>query len=143
MELRTYKIIGMGVLIALIVSGLLTFISSGADTYGLSYEDDTMEEIVNTGQQFNQISEDVDLYNSNTTLSDDDFDKSGSLTKQALESWDSVKNSFTLFFVLINNSVNSLNLGGFGRVLVISIMGLITISLILGLGLYAWLKVRV
>ena len=128
MELRIYKIIGMGVLIALIVSGLLMFISSVADTYSLSYDDESMNDIIESGRQFNQIAEDVDLYNSTTTLKDDDFDKSGSLTKPALESWETVKNSFGLFFPLINNSIDNLNLGGFGRTLVISIMTLITIS---------------
>lgn len=140
---RTYKLIGMPILIALIISGFMMFLSSGSTQYEMDYNSSAMEKIKESGEQFKSVSSDVDSNLSSSTVTSDDFDKSGSILKQALDSLNTVTNSFSLFGDLFDASFENMGLGEYSRVIKTSLFALITLIIILGIITTAALRVRV
>lgn len=140
---RLFKLIGMPILIALIISGLMLFLSAGTTEYEVDYNSSAMDDIKAAGEQFSGISNDVDGNLSDSTVTEDDFDKSGSIFKQALESFNTVGNSFSLFSTLLDNSLNDMGLGEYSRVLKTSLVILIITIITLGIFLTAYLRTRV
>src|SRR6056297_2238186 len=139
---RIYKIIGMPILIALIISGFMIFLGSGTDTYGQNYDEESFEEIKNASQSFSSVTTDIEN-SSNPQIKDEDFDKSGSLLFQGYQAANKVKDSFSLFNNLLDSSIDNMGLGSYTQTIKILSLSLIATVIGLGIVLLILLKVRV
>lgn len=139
---RLFKIIGMPILIALIIAGLINFMSSSADTYDVDYNSSEMEEIKESGEKFNQITQEADD-KSSVKVTQDDYDKSGSIMRQGLDALNTVTQSYDLFASLFGNSLKNLGMGSYGRTAKIVFISLITTLIVLGIILTAVVRRRI
>ena len=127
---------------ALVISGLMLFLSSGADTYEVEYNSSALEDIKEAGEEFNSISTNVDSNVSDLQLDEGDYDKSGSLLSQGINSLKTIKNSYSMFNTLLDSSLENMKLGEFARLIKISLIALIVTVFTLGIILVAVVRVK-
>jgi len=139
---RLFKIIGTPILIALIIAGLVNFMSSGADTYDVEYNSSEMEEIKEAGRRFKGVTEDTSAQ-SNISAAQDDYDKMGTMHIKGLGALNTVTQSYSLFASLLDSSLENLGMGGFSRTVKSFFVALITTVFVLGILLVAILRRKI
>jgi len=139
---RLFKIIGTPLLIALIIAGLMNFMSSGAETYNVDYNSSEMEELRKAGERFNTVTETVDN-ESEVSVEEDDYDKMGTTQVKGIGALNTVTQSYSLFASLLDSSLDSLGMGGFSRTVKSFFIALIGTVFVLGILLVVILRRRI
>ncbi len=141
--MRLYKIIGIPVVMSIIVVGIMLTFSSLASNYGVDYDNTSMQNIVNTSQEFENTAEEV-KQKDDTRFSSVTDDIEGSIFNQALKSLDVVKKSISSFGKIIAETIGMAGIGNsnFSNFLIGSLTSLVLIAVIIGIFTTALFKVR-
>ena len=121
------------VLLGLISTGLVVFISSGTDTYTLSGYN---ESSLTTFNKMSELNEKVETFNSDSGAvgTDSDDDKLGSLFTSMFQSAGVLKDSTSILNDMADDGIDNVNiLGGFGQVLKTAIGSIILITIFIGI----------
>jgi len=139
---KLYSIIGGGVIVLLVVSGFMIFLSYGMEEYDvINYNGSDLEFLQNSSSNFQNIAPAFD----NATgggLDPDDPDKQGTLLSRAQSALSTSKNSITFFTQISTKLTDMLGLGEFGDTVTDVLIGLVVIVLVLGIALAAIFGLR-
>lgn len=142
-EPRLYKIIAVPLLISLIIGGIMLFLSSATSDYDTdTYNDSVMQELKDSGEEFNSI---IGEYDSDvTTLSSEEAeqDKEGNLISQIWSSTKILTKSYSLFEKMIDTALQNIGIGGYARQIKIVAVALIMCVFIFYLFMKIILKVN-
>lgn len=125
-------LIGM-VVLGLISTGLVIFISGAVDTYGVSDYDNSSLESFN---QMTELSNQVEDFNedSGKVDSDSNDDKLGSLFTSTYQSASVIKRSVNILTNMISEGIGNVTiLGGFGQPLKVGLSMIVLIAIFIGI----------
>lgn len=142
-KMRLFKIIGIPVVMSIVLVGIMLTFSSLASNYGVDYDNTSMQNIVNTSQDFENTAQEVKEEDDNRFSSVTD-DIEGSILNQALKSLDVVKKSISSFGKIIAETVGMAGIGNssFSNFLIGSLTSLVLIAIIIGIFTKALFKVE-
>ena len=142
-DIRLYKIIGGGIIVFLIVTGIMLFLSSGMNVYTvLNYNATDLEYLQNASYNFKDIAPNYDNA-SEIVVAPNDFDKSGSLLSQAQSALETTEDSLTFFSMISTRLGSMLHLGSYGGVVAGAAAALIVIVIILGVALAGIFRIKI
>lgn len=140
--MRLYQVIGMPVLMSVVILAFMMNYTAVGVEYDVNYTNTSMQNIINTSQEFKTTAEDFEEKDENRFSSVTD-DLEGSLFNQALKSLDVVKNSISSFGKIIAETVGMVGIGDneFASFLIGILTSLVLIAILLGIFTKALFKI--
>ena len=141
---QLYKIIGIPILISLIITGLILFLSSASTKYDLEgYDNTTLNEIKASGEAFDNVVDNFDAETTDLSSNEAEADKEGNIISQVISAFKTVSGSYTLYDSLLDSSLDKMHLGPYSGVIKGTLVSLIVLVLVLGIGMTIYLRTNV
>jgi len=144
-EPNLYKIISSGLVLFMVVSGFMLFLSYGSEEYDVINYDSANSDLQFLKNESNNFKNIAPTYNnaSSAEIASDDPDKEGTLLGRARSALSTTTNSITFFTKITSRLASMLGLGEFGSIVSDVAVALIIIVLILFIAVAAIFRVKI
>ena len=142
-EIKLPHLIGMPLVLSVVLTGLLVFFANVGTTYGIGFDNTSLENIIGEGSNFAAIGDDY-KDKDDTRFQTVTTDLEGNILNQALRALDTVKDSISAFGRIAANSVGMLGIGdnAFSQLLITTLGTLALIAVMMGIFVKAIFKVE-